>query len=131
MKAVVNSMDREISQVGALLAHAGRVSGAEKVAALEIAEQILDAGHEARRNERIVSGVMQARTRAEILQKFRALLAFAESHGRITPAGRELYAMAKAAPPIQGRNITSPQAIAAFEWHKKNADTIRELIELL
>lgn len=122
-------MNDPLAQVEKLLAHAKRVEGEEQSLALSLADAILDEYAAAERQRKIVAAAGEKMQRGAVLERFRALLSLAEGEGKITPAGRQLLALARSAPETPKGKFTSPQAQKFYAWHRDNAETVSSLIE--
>jgi hypothetical protein len=120
-------MNDPLLQVEKLIAHAKRVEGAEQAAALALADSILDEYAALRREQRIVAAAGEAIRRGGVLERFRALLAFAEAHGSITPAGCQLLKLARSAPAVPKGDYS--KATDFYAWHRDNSKSISALIE--
>lgn len=88
-------IEASLKKVDSLIRHSRRSkSGEEAKACLGIAEEILQSVSNSIRRERIVAAAGVVQERAQLLEKFRCLLAYGEAHGGLTPAGVRLLNLA-------------------------------------
>jgi hypothetical protein len=124
-------IEASLKKVDSLIRHSRRSkSGEEAKACLGIAEEILQSVSNSIRRERIVAAAGVVQERAQLLEKFRCLLAYGEAHGGLTPAGVRLLNLAKQAPARPEKSISS-EGNRFFSFFTQNTQEISDLIEQL
>jgi hypothetical protein len=124
-------IEASLKKVDSLIRHSRRSKSAEEAkACLGIADEILSSVSAGIRSEIIIAKAAVVQERAQLLEKFRCLLAYGEAHGGLTPAGVRLLNLAKQAPARPEKSISS-EGNRFFSFFTQNTQEISDLIEQL
>lgn len=123
--------DADFEKVGALIGYSRRCGCPEEASvSLGIAEGILSAFSASIQSERIIARASAVHARADLLEKFRGLLSYAQAHNSISPAGERLLEVAKQMPE-RPKKFLSAEGTRFFAFHTKNREEISTLIQQL
>lgn len=123
--------DADFEKVGALIDHSRRCGCPEEASvSLGIAEGILSGLSAGIQRERIVARASEAHERADLLEKFRGLLAYAQAHKSMSPAGERLLAIVQQVPERPKKSL-SAEGSRFFGFFTKNNQEISALIQQL
>lgn len=124
-------IDPDLQQVDDLIRHSRRCGCPDEArACLAFAETMLIDFSNVTRREHIVARASVAHARADLLEKFRALLSFGKAHGGLSPAGARLLDIARQAPERPKASL-SAEGTRFFAFHTQNSQEISDLIDQL